>query len=71
MRKNADNPVLLGNAVVIAAVGGVLGWSGFRWWQNGAKGGAGVVAGAIAAVGIFAGVDFYATRWAMQKYPPK
>ena len=69
--RNADNPVFIGNAVVTAALAGVLGWSGYRWYQNGAKGGFGVIAGAIAAVGIFGAGDYFASRWLLSKYPPR
>ena len=66
-RPGAENPLLIGNAVVVAALAGVFGWNGWRWWRDGAKGGAGVVAGAVAAVGIFGVGDYYLTRWATSR----
>ena len=71
LRANTDNPIVIGNVVVAAALTGVLGWNGWRWWQNGAKGGAGVVAGAMAFVGLFGAGDYFLTRWALAKYPQK
>lgn len=71
-RATADNnPVLLGNAVVVAALASVLGWNGWRWWQNGARGGASFVGGVIAAVGVFGVGDYYFARWATAKYADK
>lgn len=71
IRKNSDNPVLIGNAVVLTALAGILGYGGSRWWQQGAKGGASVVAGVVAAVGLFAVGDYYLSRWGLEKYPTR
>lgn len=66
LKKNADNPILIGNLAVMTALLGVLGWSGWRWGgQQGPKGAMGAVAGAAAALGIYGGA-----RWALNKYYP-
>lgn len=70
LRKNADNPVLLGNAVVTAALAGVLGWTGYRWYQQGVAGSK-IFAGAVAAIGVFAVGDYFGSRYLLSKYPPK
>lgn len=70
LRKNTDNPVLLGNAVVTAALAGVLGWTGYRWYQQGVAGSK-IFGGAIAAIGVFATADYFGSRWLLSKHPPR
>ncbi|KAK4506109.1 hypothetical protein PRZ48_004074 [Zasmidium cellare] len=68
--KNKNNPVVIGNAVVITALGVLLGAGAYRMhkantltWN---------VAGAWAgAVGLFAVGDYYVSQYFFKKYPPK
>ncbi|KAI9688054.1 MAG: Oxidoreductase [Bathelium mastoideum] len=70
LRENSDNPVVIGNAVVIAALAGVLGWGAYKQHQAGQLDWkvAGIGAG---AVGLFATADYFVSKWLFQKYPPK
>lgn len=70
VRKNADNPVIFGNALVLTALGIVLGVDGVRRYQRGTFGWA--AAGAWAGIiGAFAVGDYFVSRLGLQKYPPK
>ena len=67
MNKNKNNPVVIGNAVVIAALGVLLGTGAYRMhkantltWN---------VAGAWAgAVGLFAVGDYYVSQYVYTHY---
>lgn len=61
MRKNADNPVVLGNALVVGIGGATLGWFAYRKYTLGEF--SWKVAGALAAgVGLFAAADVYVSQ---------
>lgn len=60
-KKNSDNPVLLGNAIGIAALGGLLSYGAYRKYSAGDL--TWKVAGAWAGVvGLFAVADFYTSQ---------
>ncbi|KAH7385576.1 hypothetical protein DE146DRAFT_667587 [Phaeosphaeria sp. MPI-PUGE-AT-0046c] len=69
-RKNADNPVVLGNAVGIAVVAGVLGIGAYRKYARGELTGK-VVAAWMGVVGLFGLGDYYVSKYFFQRYPPK
>ena len=60
-RKNADNPVVLGNAVGIAVVAGVLGIGAYRKYTRGELTGK-VVAAWMGVVGLFGLGDYYVSK---------
>jgi len=65
-----DNPVALGNAVVVGVLGTVLGIGAYRKYVAGEF--TWKVAGLWAGVvGVFAAADFWATSFLYKKYPPK
>lgn len=60
-KANSDNPVVLGNTVAIAALGGLLGFGAYRKYAAGEL--TWKVAGAWAGVvGLFAVGDFYFSK---------
>lgn len=68
--KNKSNPVVVGNAVVIAALGALLGTGAYRMhkantltWN--------VVGAWAGAVGLFAVGDYFVSQYFFKKYPPK
>lgn len=70
LKANSDNPVFVGNAVTIAALGGLLGFGAYRkhiagelTWKL-----AGLWAG---AVGLFGVADYYVSSYLFKKYPRK
>ncbi|QKX59826.1 uncharacterized protein TRUGW13939_06968 [Talaromyces rugulosus] len=65
--KNADNPVYIGNAVIAAAVGAGLGYGAYRKHTNGKLSWevAGIWAG---AVGLFAGVDYFVSKYVFSSF---
>jgi len=65
-----DNPVMLGNAIIVGVLGTVLGVGAYRKYTAGEFSWklAGTWAG---VVGLFAGVDYFATSFLYKKYPPK
>jgi len=65
-----DNPVALGNAIVVGVLGTVLGIGAYRKYVAGEFSWkvAGIWAG---AVGLFAAADVWATSFLYKKYPPK
>jgi len=70
VRDNADNPVVLGNAVVVGVLGTVLGVGAYRKYAAGEL--SWKVVGAWAGVvGLFAGADYYVSQYLFKKYPPK
>jgi cation transport ATPase len=69
-RKNADNPVVLGNAATAVILGSVLGVGAYRkyvrnelTWK--------VVGAWAGVVGLFGVADYYVSNYFFQKYPPK
>lgn len=69
-KNNADNPVLLGNALTIGILGTVLGVGAYRKWVRDEL--TWKVAGAWAGVvGLFAVGDYYVSQYFFQKYPTK
>ncbi|KIW02242.1 uncharacterized protein PV09_06395 [Verruconis gallopava] len=65
-----NNPVFFGNAVLVGVLGTVLGIGAYKKYSSGDLDWktAGVWAG---VVGLFAGVDYWATSFLYKKYPPK
>ncbi|KAI9826015.1 MAG: hypothetical protein M1819_007470 [Sarea resinae] len=62
IRENADNPVVIGNAVLIAGLGGALGFGAYRKYAAGQL--TWKLAGAWAGVvGLFAAGDFYLSQY--------
>ncbi|EED15581.1 conserved hypothetical protein [Talaromyces stipitatus ATCC 10500] len=71
LSKNAQNPVYLGNAFIITALSAALGYSAYRKHTEGKLSWevTGIWAG---AVGLFAGADYFVSKWLIQnKYPKK
>ena len=69
-RKNADNPVVLGNAVGVAVLAGVLGIGAYRKYARGELTGK-VVAAWLGVVGLFGVGDYYVSQYFFKRYPPK
>jgi len=71
LNRNKTNPVILGNAILIAAAGATIGFGvyqkhvhGTLTWKS-----VGLWSGAVGAVGF---VDYFVSKWLFQnKYPPK
>jgi len=62
IRKNADNPVYIGNAVIAAAVGAGIGYGAYQKHSQGKL--SWELAGAWAgAIGLFAGVDYLVSKY--------
>ncbi|KAF2450970.1 hypothetical protein P171DRAFT_427239 [Karstenula rhodostoma CBS 690.94] len=69
-KKNADNPVVLGNVVTVGILGTVLGVGAYRKYAANEL--SWKVVGAWAGVvGLFAVGDYYVSNYFFQKYPPK
>lgn len=64
LRNNSDNPVVVGNAVVIASLGGILGFGAYRKYAEGSLTWrvAGIWAG---AVGLFGVADYYVSQYVL------
>lgn len=61
MRENSDNPVVIGNAVVVGIGGATLGWFAYKKYTMGEF--SWKFAGALAgAVGLFAAADVYVSQ---------
>lgn len=62
LRENSDHPVVVGNAVGIAALGGILGFGAYRKYTEGSLTWrvAGLWAG---AVGLFGVADYYISQY--------
>ncbi|KAJ4364636.1 hypothetical protein N0V83_009232 [Neocucurbitaria cava] len=69
-RKNADNPVVISNAVGLALVGGILGIGAYRKYARGELTGK-VVAAWAGVVGLFAVGDYYVSQYFFKRNPPK
>ncbi|KAJ8105961.1 hypothetical protein OPT61_g9857 [Boeremia exigua] len=69
-RKNADNPVVLSNAIGLAVVGAALGFGAYRKYTRGELTGK-VVAAWAGVVGLFGIGDYYVSQYFFQRYPPK
>lgn len=69
-KKNSDNPVFVGNAVVAGVLAAVLGWGAYKRLQRGPVGWQEIFgwSGIAAAVGLG---DYLVSSWLLQKYPPK
>jgi cation transport ATPase len=65
-RKNADNPVVLGNAVGVAVLAGVLGIGAYRKYARGELTGK-VVAAWLGVVGLFGVGDYYVSQYVGRK----
>lgn len=61
-KKNADHPVVIGNAVGLAIIGGVVGLGAYRQYARGELTGK-VVAAWAAAVGLFGVGDYYVSQY--------
>ncbi|KAL8703439.1 MAG: hypothetical protein Q9201_003377 [Fulgogasparrea decipioides] len=71
LSRNRDNPVVVGNAVIIGAGSAALGFAAYQKYAQGELSWklAGITA---AAVGAFALGDYYVSQWLFQnKYPKK
>ncbi|KAF5861373.1 hypothetical protein ETB97_000336 [Aspergillus alliaceus] len=69
--RNADNPVYIGNAVLLGLVGAGLGFGAYRKHLDG-KLSWELVGLWSGAVGAFGAVDYFVSKWFLQnKYPPK
>jgi len=69
-KENADNPVVLGNAVLSVALFGVLGYGAYVKYRAGEFTWKVVGIGA-AVLGAFSVVDYYGSSYLFKKYPPK
>ncbi|KAF1976542.1 hypothetical protein BU23DRAFT_551490 [Bimuria novae-zelandiae CBS 107.79] len=69
-KKNADNPVVLGNVATISLLGGVLGIGAYRKWSRNELSW-NVVGAWAGVVGLFALGDYYVSNYFFKKYPPK
>ncbi|KAF2205751.1 hypothetical protein GQ43DRAFT_436769 [Delitschia confertaspora ATCC 74209] len=70
VRKNADNPVILGNALTVTLLGAALGVGAYRKWTRNeltAK----VVGTWAGVVGLFALGDYFVSQYFFKKYPTK
>ncbi|KAH8423719.1 uncharacterized protein LDX57_001475 [Aspergillus melleus] len=71
IRNNKSNPVYLGNAVLLSAIGAGLGFGAYRKHLDG-KLSWQLVGLWSGAVGAFGAVDYFVSKWFLQnKYPPK
>lgn len=68
--KNKGNPVVLGNAVAVALLSGLLGVGAYRMNKAGTLTW-NVAAAWAGAVGVFAIGDYYVSQFFFKKYPPK
>lgn len=68
VKKSANNPVILSNFIGSAVIAGLIGFQGYRWFQNGVTSGLGAIAGVTAAVGLFGVADYFMTKLALDKY---
>ncbi|QSS61118.1 hypothetical protein I7I51_03290 [Histoplasma capsulatum] len=69
--RNRSNPVLLGNAMLMAIAGAGLGFSAYRWHSRGVLTWniLGLWSSAVGALGF---VDYYVSKWFLQnKFPLK
>jgi len=70
LKENSDNPVFIGNAVVVGILGTALGVGAYRKYIAGELNWK--VAGAWAGVvGLFATGDYYLSQYLFKKYPAK
>jgi cation transport ATPase len=71
LQENSDNPVIIGNAVVVAALSAALGFGAYRKYAAGQL--TWKVVGAWAGViGLFAAGDFYLSQYLFRnRYPKK
>lgn len=70
IRENADNPVVVGNAITVGLLGTALGVGAYRKYAAGEL--TWKVVGAWAGVvGLFAVGDYYISQYLFKKYPPK
>ncbi|MCJ1228017.1 hypothetical protein MMC12_004676 [Toensbergia leucococca] len=71
LRDNKDNPVIIGNAVVICAGSAILGYQAFQKYSAGELNWK-IVAAWTGAVGLFAAGDYYLSQYLFKnKYPKK
>ncbi|EAT87024.2 hypothetical protein SNOG_05960 [Parastagonospora nodorum SN15] len=69
-RKNADNPVVLGNAIGAAVVATALGIGAYRKYARGELTGK-LVAAWVGVLGLFGVGDYYVSQYFFKRYPPK
>ncbi|KAF2435494.1 hypothetical protein EJ08DRAFT_656495 [Tothia fuscella] len=70
LQANSDNPVVVGNAIVVGVLGAVFGVGAYRKYTAGEI--TWKVVGAWAGVvGLFAAGDYYVSQYLFKKYPPK
>jgi F0F1-type ATP synthase assembly protein I len=70
LKENSDNPVFIANGVAFIALGGFLGYTGYKKyaanelsWE--------IVGAATAGVAVLAVGDYYLSQYLFQKYPKK
>ncbi|KAG2414653.1 hypothetical protein HFD88_003844 [Aspergillus terreus] len=69
--RNKDNPVFIGNAVLLGLVGAGLGFGAYKKHAQGTLSWE-TVGLWTGAVGAFGAVDYFVSKWFLQnKYPPK
>lgn len=59
-----ENPVLLGNAIVTAAIGATIGWGAYRRFSRGEEFSTGTIGTAVGVLGAVAAADI----WAWNQY---
>jgi len=70
LRANADNPVVLGNAVLGLCLAGALGYGTYSKYRVGELSWK-VVGFGAAVLGAFGIADYYASQYLFKKYPPR
>lgn len=71
LQRNADNPVVVGNAIVVAGVSAALGFGAYRKYSAGELTWK-VVGAWVGVVGLFAAGDFYLSQYLFKnRYPKK
>jgi len=70
LKKNKDNPVVIGNAILYIALAGGLGYGAYVKQRVGELSWS-VVGLGVGIVGAFGIVDYYASQYLFKKYPPK
>jgi len=70
IKANSDNPIVVGNALVVSILGAALGVGAYRKYTAGEL--SWKIAGAWAGVvGLFAAGDYYVSQYLFKKYPAK
>ncbi|KAH9880332.1 hypothetical protein IAQ61_000623 [Plenodomus lingam] len=70
IKKNADNPVVLSNAIGLAVVSAVLGVGAYRKYSQGQLTGK-LVAAWAGVIGLFGVGDYFVSQYFFKRNPPK